>query len=42
METKLLEYLKGINGKRESFIKFTQYMEALVAFHKFFGGRENG
>lgn len=41
-ETKLLEYLKGLNNKRENFMKFTQYMEALVAFHKFFGGREIG
>lgn len=38
---KLLEYLKGIGNKRENFIHFTQYMEALVAYHRFFGGREN-
>ena len=39
--THILEYLKGLGNKRENFIHFTQYMEALVAYHKFFGGREN-
>ena len=37
----ILEYLKGLGDRRENFIRFTQYMEALVAYHKFFGGREN-
>lgn len=37
----LMNYLKGIGRSREEFIKFTQYMEALVAYHKFFGGGEN-
>lgn len=37
----LMNYLKGIGSSREEFIKFAQYMEALVAYHKFFGGREN-
>ncbi len=37
----LLAYLKGIGNSRTEFIKYTQYMEALVAYHKFFGGREN-
>ena len=37
----LMNYLKGIGSRWEEFIKFAQYMEALVAYHKFFGGREN-
>lgn len=37
----LMNYLKGIGSSRESFIRFAQYMEALVAYHKFFGGKEN-
>ena len=38
---KLMNYLKGIGSSRAEFIKFAQYMEALVAYHKFFGGKEN-
>lgn len=37
----LMNYLKGIGNSREEFMKFARYMEALVAYHKFFGGREN-
>lgn len=33
----ILEYLKQINGKRSAFILFSRYMEALVAYFKFFG-----
>lgn len=40
-QTKLLQYLKSIGTSRMAFIKYTQYMEALVAYHKFYGGREN-
>lgn len=36
----LLSYIKGIGESREQIIRFTHYMEALVAYHKFFGGRE--
>ena len=34
----LLSYIKG--SSRERMIRFAQYMEALVAYHKYFGGRE--
>ena len=37
----LIEYLKGIRNSREKFMDYARYMEALVAYHKFFGGREN-
>lgn len=40
-KARLMNYLKGIGNSREEFIKFARYMEALVAYHKFFGGREN-
>ncbi len=41
IDAHLLDYLKGIGTKRKAFLEFTQYMEALIAYHKFFGGREN-
>ena len=37
----LLSYLKGLGSSRAGFIDFARYMEALVAYHRFFGGREN-
>lgn len=37
--TKLLQYLKGIGSSRNDFIRFAHYMEALVAYHRYFGGR---
>ena len=36
----LLSYIKGIGESREQMIRFTHYMEALVAYHEYFGGRE--
>lgn len=36
----LLQYLKGIGSDREDLIRFAHYMEALVAYHRFYGGRE--
>lgn len=41
LKAELLAYLKGIGNDRESFIRFSRYMEALVAYHKFMGGKEN-
>ena len=38
--TNLLEYLKGISNDRADLIRFAHYMEALVAYHRYFGGRE--
>ena len=37
----LISYLKDIGDSREKFMDFARYMEALIAYHKFFGGREN-
>lgn len=36
----LIEELDGIGVKREKFIAFARYMEALVAYHRFYGGRD--
>lgn len=41
-KTHLLEYMKGIGSSRTDFIKFARYMEALIAYHKYFGGSEFG
>ena len=37
----LREYLKGISADRADLIRFAHYMEALVAFHRYLGGKEN-
>ena len=34
------EYIKGIQMNREKFIRFAHYMEALVAYHRYYGGRD--
>lgn len=36
----LLNYIKGIHNSRAEFIRFARYMEALVAYHRFFDGKE--
>lgn len=40
-KAKLLEYLKGVGDSRETMIHFAHYMEALVAYHRYLGGRDN-
>ena len=40
-EAKILEILKEINGSRKNYILFSRYMESLVAFHRFYGGKDN-
>ena len=39
-QSKILDDLKEIGNSKENFILFARYMEALVAFHKFYGGRD--
>ncbi len=34
--SKLLDYLKGIGKSREKFLRFYDYFEALVAYHKYY------
>lgn len=40
-KAQLLEYIKGIGSSRAEMIRFAHYMEALVAYHRFMGGKEN-
>lgn len=35
-EAKLIEYLKGIDKSRDKLMSFSHYMEALVAYHRFY------
>lgn len=37
-KSKLMEYLRQINGKRSNFLLFHHYVEALVAYHCFYTG----
>ena len=39
-KAQLLEYIKGIGKSRAEMIQFAHYMEALVAYHRYYGGRE--
>lgn len=39
-EAKLLRYIKTVKNSRVKFIHFARYMEALVAYHRFFGGKD--
>ncbi len=40
-KTHLLPWLKDVGSSREKAIRYTHYVEALVAYHKFFGGKES-
>lgn len=37
----ILECIKEIQGSKKNYILFNHYMEALVAYHKFYGGKDN-
>ena len=37
----LLPWLKAVGSSRKKAIEDTHYLEAIVAYHRFFGGREN-
>lgn len=37
----ILKCLDGIKNSRQNYILFSRYMEALVAFRKFMGGRDD-
>jgi CRISPR-associated protein Csm2 len=39
-EADIITLLRQINGKRSNYILFNRYMEALVAFHRYYGGKE--
>lgn len=35
-QARVLKLLKGVNGSKKKYIVFNRYMEALVAFHKYY------
>lgn len=39
-KAQLLEYLKEVGNSRSQYILFSRYMEALVAYRKFYGGHD--
>ncbi len=39
-EAKLMDWIDGIGDSVEKYQKFASYVEALVAFHKFYGGKD--
>lgn len=39
-EAKLVEILQSVGNKKSDYLLFGRYMEALVAFHKYHGGRD--
>ena len=39
-ESKMIEIIKSIGGEKKEFLLFNKYMEALVAFHRYYGGKE--
>lgn len=38
---RLLDYIKMIGDEKKRYVLFYHYLEALVAFHKFKGGKDN-
>lgn len=40
-DANLLHWLKEIGTSRDKLLHYVHYLEALVAYHRFFGGREN-
>ena len=36
----VIEYLKKASESRTDYIRFSRYMEALVAYHKYYGGKD--
>lgn len=39
-KAELIEILKEIGGSKKKYLLFSRYMEALVAFHKYHGGKD--
>lgn len=39
-QAEILEILKEIKQRKKNYLLFSRYMEALIAFHKYYGGRE--
>lgn len=39
-KAELVDILKEIGGSKKNYLLFSRYMEALVAFHKYHGGKD--
>jgi CRISPR-associated protein Csm2 len=39
-KARLLAKIEDIGGSRKKFLEFSRYMEALVAYHRFYGGND--
>ena len=39
-EAQIIEILKEIGGSKKNYLLFSRYMEALVAFHRYYGGQD--
>ena len=39
-QAEILDCLAEIQGSRKRFILFNRYMEALIAYHKYYGGKD--
>lgn len=39
-EADILPILKEINGSKKNYILFSRYMEAVIAFHKYYDGKD--
>ncbi|MGP1441462.1 MAG: type III-A CRISPR-associated protein Csm2 [Anaerovoracaceae bacterium] len=40
-ESKMIEIIKSIGREKKEFLLFNKYMEALVAFHRYYGGNDH-
>jgi len=40
-KTELIEAIDHIASSREKFIRYAKYLEALVAYHRYYGGKDN-
>lgn len=39
-QAEILDILKEIKQSKKNYLLFSRYMEALIAFHKYYGGKE--
>lgn len=37
----ILQHIDEIKGNKKQYILFSRYMEALVAYHRYYGGKDN-
>lgn len=40
-KAEIMALLKEVKGSKKRYILFNRYMEALVAYHRYYGGKEN-